>query len=110
MGEVKKYKSEVGSWQNFSWNEPTGRKATTLKKMAEKNDKPSLINVCKKLVKCVVESNTKMNNIVKDMAVTEQIRLREYQLCFNKELTEERDKDLQVIINSYYQVAEWLAK
>ena len=26
------------------------------------------------------------------------------------ELTKEKDKDLQVIINSYYQVAEWLAK
>ena len=51
-----------------------------------------------------------MNNIVKDMAVTEQLCLRKYQLCIYKELTEERDKDLQVIINSYYQVAEWLAK
>ena len=78
--------------------------------MAENNDKPSQIYLCKKLVKCVEESNTKMNNIVEDMAVTEQLRLREYQLCMYNELTKERDKDLQVIINSYYQVAEWLAK
>ena len=70
--------------------------------MAENNDKPSQIYLCKKLVKCVEESNTKMNNIVEDMAVTEQLRLREYQLCMYNELTKERDKDLQVIINSYY--------
>ena len=37
--------------------------------MAENNDKPSQIYLCKKLVKCVEESNTKMNNIVEDMAL-----------------------------------------
>ena len=46
VGGGKKYKSEVGSWENFSWDRPTGGNggATTLKKMAENNNKPSLIN------------------------------------------------------------------